>query len=113
MFIKLLIWLLLYVCFILPDLKSVLFSYNQRSVKVDGASGNDKLHYYHVQEELPCCVLTGKVWCGNHAEHLVTLSCIGLFGIDLLNNLYGTSNFLGINGHWLRMLQAVEGLVSS
>ena len=79
--------------------------------EVDGASGNDKLHFF-IAEPKEKTEFISKVWCGNHAEHLITGSVLLLLSIRLLNDLFSASNFLRDNGHWLRLFKAVDILAS-
>ena len=50
--------------------------------------------------------LTLKLRCGNHSEHLITISIIQIFGLDYLANLFATTKFFNVNGHFLRLLQS-------
>ena len=79
--------------------------------EVDGASGNDKLHWYVALNEMPARTMTFKLRCANHSEHLITGSLINLQSLDYLANMFATTKFLNVNGHFLRLLQSASKFV--
>ena len=46
--------------------------------------------------------------CQNHAQHLATIAGVTLLSIDLIDDSYAASGFLGADGHFRRALMAVD-----
>ena len=89
--------------------------WSSRVNECDGASGNDKLHYSTTSTQscrsISSCNYEMSV-CSNHSQHLVQLGTLTLFGgLDLVNNLFAASLFLSGQGHFRRLLHAVQATV--
>ena len=82
-------------------------------VECDGASGNDRLFAhlsnddrYKIKDTLYECHL-----CANHQQHLASVAVVTCMDMDMINNLFACSLFLRNDGHWRRLLLAVEKYV--
>jgi hypothetical protein len=52
------------------------------------------------------------VLCQNHQQHLVCVAALSIFSLSIVNNLYSASLFLQADGHFRRLLYAVDIVVS-
>lgn len=52
------------------------------------------------------------VLCGNHQEHLTTVSGIGLVDTGLMTSCHAAGNFLSKDGHFRRLSLAVDAAVA-
>ena len=64
---------------------------------VDGALGNDRLHYHAASTILEPQVTSEILLCGNHSDHHIDVSTINLFGVDMLNTTFAATQFCGTN----------------
>ena len=92
--------------------------YSAWSHACDGASSNDRLLAYIFEQAQTAGselfidgVLLAACPCGNHRQHLVNLSILNVCGATLLNDVYAASAFLNSNGHFMRLLLAVDRVV--
>ncbi len=51
--------------------------------------------------------------CDSHQQHLITVGAVGLFGVDVSNDTYAATLFLQRDGHFRRLLQAVDNVLES
>ena len=80
------------------------------TTECDGASGNDRL-YAHLSNDsryktMNVCYECHT--CANHQQHLASMSVVGAFGLNLVNDLFAASLFLRDNGHWRRVLHGIR-----
>lgn len=58
---------------------------------VDGALGNDQLHFFVSTVQLPERVMCEHPLCGNHNDHHIAVSFFLLFGLNLMCKTYATA----------------------
>lgn len=80
----------------------------------DGFSANDRLHAHRSND--PRYKQDGVIYeaglCHNHSEHLSTIVQISSMGLNLITDAFCSALFLGSQGHWRRMLHAVQPAVT-
>ena len=63
----------------------------------DGHSGNDRLHFHGMNDPVTDDIHGAYGWemclCGNHQQHLTTLSVVTCLGLDLVNDVYAATLF--------------------
>ena len=63
----------------------------------DGHSGNDRLHFHGLNDPVTDDIHGAYGWemclCGNHQQHLTTLSVVTCLGLDLVNDVYAATLF--------------------
>ena len=83
------------------------------SSECDGAAGNDKLHAYMSNSDLADSQCLYEIQlCGNHQQHLITISAINLMDVKLCGDMLAGSIFLAGYGHWHRMVVCTPKIVS-
>jgi hypothetical protein len=95
------------------DIRSTATLMKAMTNEFDGASGNDKLHAAMstvFAGEDGCCY--ERLLCGNHQQHLVSLSVLALLDIKLTTSVLSASSFLSGSGHWARLVNLVGNCIA-
>ena len=80
-----------------------------RHFDFDNCSANDRLFGYNWDKSK--FALQSKKSCGNHDNNLVEQSVIAAVNADVIKFLFTFACFIGMSGHFLRLVQATEPYV--